>query len=135
VLYHLRDPVELIHNLAGATDNVYIWTHYYSREHLDKLPHMAHRFSEGSAAKHAGFRHTLYRYDYKDFLDTSRFAGGTEDFSNWLSRDDLLGALRHAGFTEIEIGEEEPGHANGPCIGLVARRPEPGAKRRLWPFG
>ncbi len=135
VLYHLRDPVELIHNLARATDTVYIWTLYYDRAQLDKLPHMTQRFAEGHEATHHGFRHTLYHYNYKDFLDTPRYAGGTEEFSHWLSLEDLLGAVRHAGFTEIQIGDHDPGHANGPCIGFVARRPPSPAKRRLWPFG
>jgi len=123
VVYHVRNPVELIHNLARAADRVFIWTHYFDPARLEAIEHMRHRFGGGShAAEHAGFRHTLHRYDYGDFLDTTRFAGGSEEYSHWLSRDDLLGALRHAGFAEITIGQEEPGHTNGPCISLVARK-------------
>lgn len=123
VVYHVRNPVELIHNIARAADRVYVWTHYFDKTRLDAIAHMRHRFAGGShAAEHAGFRHTLHRYDYGDFLDTTRFAGGSEEYSHWLSRDDLLGALRHAGLSEIAIGEEEPGHTNGPSISLVARR-------------
>jgi hypothetical protein len=122
VLYHVRQPVELIHNLARVTDRVFIWTQYYIRERVEAIEHMKHRFGEGHAAEHAGFRHTLYRYNYGDFLDTTRFAGGSEQYSHWLSRDDLLGALRHAGFTEIDVGEDDLAHANGPAITLVARK-------------
>lgn len=122
VLYHVRQPVELIHNLARTTDRVFIWTHYYVRERIAKIAHMAHRFSGSHAAEHAGFGHTAYRYEYGDFLNTTRFAGGSEQYSHWLSRDDLLGALRHAGFTGIQVGEEDLAHTNGPCISLVARR-------------
>ena len=123
ILYHLRNPVELIVNLARATDQVYLWTHYYDRDAIARLSTMAHRFVEPREHTHAGFRHTIHPYNYLDFLDTTRFAGGSEAFSHWLGREDLLGALRHAGFTQIEIGEEEPGHDNGPSISLVARRP------------
>jgi len=124
VLYHVRNPVELIANVARASDRVYLWTHYYVKERVAAIEHMAHRFPhEEKPFEHAGFRHTLHRYNYGDFLDTSRFAGGSEEYSHWLSRDDLIGALRHVGLTEIEIGKEEPGHTNGPSIGLVARRP------------
>jgi uncharacterized protein DUF1698 len=123
VLYHLRNPVELIHNLARVTDRVYIWTQYFIRERLAAIPHMAHRVGPSHEAEHAGFRHTLNRYNYGDFLDTTRFAGGSDQYSHWLSREDLLGALRHAGFTDIEIGEDDVGHTNGPSISLVARRP------------
>lgn len=123
VLYHVRHPVELIHNLARITGRVYIWTHYYDRERIARIEHMAHRIGEGVPAEYGGFRHTVYRYEYGDFLWTARFAGGSAEFSHWLSRDDLLGALRHAGFTDIRIGEEEPEHVNGPAISLVASRP------------
>jgi hypothetical protein len=34
-----------------------------------------------------------------------------------------LEPTRHAGFTEIEIGEDDPGHLNGPAISLVASKP------------
>jgi hypothetical protein len=124
VLYHMRNPVELLHNLAGVTDRVFIWTQYYVKERLAAIPHMAHRFGEQHEAEQAGFRHTLHRYDYGDFLNTTRFAGGSEQYSHWLSRDDLLAALRHAGLSEIEIGKEEVEHTNGPSISLVARRPK-----------
>lgn len=71
----------------------------------------------------AAFRHTRHPYFYGDFLDTPRFAGGTEEFSHWLSRDDLFGALRHAGLAEIVVGVDVLEHVNGPSISLVARRP------------
>ena len=123
VVYHVRNPVELIHNLARVTDRIFIWTHYFVRERLAAIPHMAHRVGASHEADYAGFRHTLNRYNYGDFLDTTRFAGGSEQYSHWLSRDDLLGALRHAGFTDITVGQEEIDHTNGPCINLVAKRP------------
>jgi hypothetical protein len=123
VIYHLRNPVELILNLAKVTDRVYVWTQYYIAERLAAIPHMKHRFRHSEAAEVGGFRHTLHRYEYGDFLDTTRFAGGSDDYSSWLSKDDLLGAFRHAGFTGITVGEDDLQHANGPCISFVARKP------------
>lgn len=122
VLYHLKDPVEMIHNLARFTDRVYIWTQYYIPERIAAIPHMKNRFPGNNPAEHAGFRYTAHRYEYGDFLDTTRFAGGSDEYSHWLSRDDLLGALRHAGFSDIEVGEDDMEHVNGPCISLVARK-------------
>ena len=122
VIYHLRRPVELIQNLACVTDRVYVWTHYHDAGRIGKIAHMKHRFGATEEAEQGGFSHTLHRYNYGDFLETTRFAGGSEQFSNWLSRDDLLGALRHAGFNHIDIGDEELEHTNGPCISLVAMR-------------
>lgn len=122
VIYHLKNPVEMIHNLARFTDRVYVWTQYFDRARIDAIPHMQRRFPGSHPAEHAGFRYIANRYEYGDFLDTTRFAGGSDEYSHWLTREDLLGALRHAGFTEIEIGEDDAGHVNGPCISLVARR-------------
>ncbi len=123
VIYHLRNPVELILNLAGVTDRVYVWTQYYIAERVAAIPHMKHRFRHSEAAEVGGFKHTLNRYEYGDFLDTTRFAGGSDNYSSWLSQADLLAAFRHAGFTEITVGEDDLNHANGPCISFVARKP------------
>jgi len=123
VIYHLKNPVELILNLAKVTDRVYVWTQYFIAERVAAIAHMKHRFRQSEPAEVGGFRHTLNRYEYGDFLDTARFAGGSDNYSSWLSKDDLLGALRHAGFTGITIGEDDLGHANGPCISLVAKKP------------
>jgi SAM-dependent methyltransferase len=123
VLYHMRDPVELLQNIARVTDRVFIWSHYYAAEPIEAIAHMRHRFGTHVDAERGGFRHTLHRYQYGDFLNTNRFSGGTEDYSNWLGREELLGALRHVGLSDIVIGEEEIEHVNGPCFSLVAKRP------------
>lgn len=123
VIYHLRNPVELILNLAGVTDRVYVWTQYFIAERVAAIAHMKHRFRRSEPAEVGGFRHTLNRYEYGDFLDTTRFAGGSDDYSSWLSREDLLGAFRHAGFTQIVVGEDDLEHTNGPCISFVAKKP------------
>jgi hypothetical protein len=123
VLYHLKNPVELIHNLARFTDQVYLWTQYYVRERIEAIVHQQARFREHHAAEYQGFRYTAHRYEYGDFLETTRFAGGSDEYCHWLERDDLLGAFRHAGFTDIQVGEDDLAHVNGPCISLVARKP------------
>lgn len=122
VLYHVGKPVELIHHIARVCDQMYLWTHYYDGERLRGNEHMAHRFAHSEPGEHEGFRYTGYRYDYGDFLRTRRFAGGTGEFAVWLDREDLLGALRHFGLTQIVIGEDQRDHVNGPAISLVASR-------------
>lgn len=122
VLYHMKDPVELIQNIARLTDRVYVWTQYYVAERIAAIPHMKNRFPGSHPADRDGFRYTAHRYEYGDFLDTTRFAGGSDEYSHWLGREDLLGALRHAGFGDIEIEADDVGHVNGPCISLIARK-------------
>jgi hypothetical protein len=126
VLYHVTRPIELIYNLARVANQVYLWTHYHDEERLRRNAHMAHRFRPGEAAEWGGFLFNAHRYEYGDFLREVTFAGGTERYSIWLSREDLLAALRFHGLTDIRIGEEDPDHVNGPAISLVASRPRKG---------
>lgn len=122
VLYHMKQPVELIHNLARVTDRVFIWTQYYIEDRIAKVPHTVKCMRGSHQAEYAGFRYTAHRYEYGEFLETTRFAGGSDMYSHWLERDHLLGALKHAGFGNIEIGEDDLEHSNGPCISLVASK-------------
>ena len=92
-------------------------------ERMTGIEHMASHFEAGRPAEHAGFKHTLYRHNYQEQLDSTRFAGGSAAYSSWLGRDDLFGALRHFGLSEIVVGKDEPDHVNGPSMSFVARRP------------
>jgi hypothetical protein len=59
---------------------------------------------------------------YGDSLHWSGFRGGGQPYSGWLSREDLLGAFQHFGFRNVRIGFDDPDHANGPSLALVATR-------------
>lgn len=122
VLYHMRNPAEVIEGIAAMADTVYIWTQYYIAEKVEVIPHIASKINPGQPAEHSGFKHLLHRYNYHEFLDTTRFAGGSQAHSNWLNREDLLACLQYFGFTHIRIGEDEPDHVNGPAITLVASK-------------
>ena len=122
VLYHMRDPVGLISLLSQHTDRLYIWTHYYDEEVIQGTPYLAVRYKEHTSAETGGFRYTLHRQDYLHSLSVSGFCGGSADFSNWLNREDLLGALRYFGFADIRIQHEMRDHPHGPCFDIVALR-------------
>lgn len=135
VLYHMRNPPELIQLISNTSDTVIIWTHYFDEEVLSKRTDLWPKFSPGESAEHAGFSHTLYHYEYLAALNWQGFCGGSAEFSNWMSREDILNCLRHFGFKNIEIGLENKEHPNGPCFTLVASRlattPEVGMVARL----
>ena len=69
-----------------------------------------------------GFPHTLHVHNYQAARYHPAFCGGPAAASRWLSRDALLGALRHVGFTDIEVGLDDPAHPNRPVLVLVARQ-------------
>lgn len=121
VLYHLCQPVEFLELLSRVTGTLYLWTHYYDEEIIRRNREIAFRFSPGVAASHGGFGHTLYRRNYGAGLFYKSSFGGQAGYSYWLSREDILGALKHFGFTEIETHFEERDHRHGPCFALLAR--------------
>jgi hypothetical protein len=120
VLYHVLQPVELLERIAAVSSRTFIWTHFYDEVRLAASPRTAHRVVEPAMAEYAGFRHRLYRYQYGKALEGAYFCGGSRPVANWLTRDDILAALRHFGFTRIEIGPEHLDHPNGPAFTLLA---------------
>jgi hypothetical protein len=122
VLYHLQQPLELLHLLAGTTDRLFLWTHYYDGEVIGRDPELARHFPGSSPAEHDGFPHTLHRYEYQEALQFKTFSGGGAPFAHWLSRDDILAYLERLGFAELRIGFDEPHHPHGPSFAVAARR-------------
>lgn len=120
VLYHMRDPISLIRQLSRHTSRVYMWTQYYDKAIMDSKPHLKVRYPSHQRAECDGFRYTQHRQDYQNSLSVAGYCGGNAEYSVWLSREDLLGGLRHFGFTDIRIANEMLDHPHGPCFDLVA---------------
>ena len=121
VLYHMRNPVELLSLLASRTNRLYLWTHYFDPL-IAKDPNLRHKFPSRAPADVNGFAHTLYRQEYQVSLNHAGFCGGSEDYSHWLSRADLLNCLTYLGFTDVRVAHEQPDHPHGPCLSVVATK-------------
>ena len=121
VLYHVQNPVELIALIAARAELLFIWTHYYDEANVPTRGGRP-RVIPAEPAEYRGFAHRRYRYRYGLSLLWRGFCGGSAPFAHWLTREDLLGALEHFGWTSIRIGFDEPQHPNGPALALVARR-------------
>jgi hypothetical protein len=119
ILYHMVEPVRLLELISRRARRVFLWTHVYD-ETIAGTP-LAKRMGPPEPAEHAGFRHRVHRHSYGLAPHLGGFWGGTRRYSNWLTKDDLIGALRHFGWDGIEIGFEEQ-HAHGPALALVATR-------------
>jgi hypothetical protein len=83
---------------------------------------LAHHFKSSSLADHGGFKHRLHRQHYQSRLGNPGFMGGSEHYSHWLTREDLLGALRFFGFNKIEVQFDTQYGPAGPNISLFASR-------------
>lgn len=124
VLYHMVDPVELIALTAERGRRLALWTQYYDAERIAQLPALFRRHFAGEpqAAVTRGFAHARQRFDYGVGRRLVGFYGGNQRHSNWLTRDDLMGALEHFGWREIEVGFERTAHPHGPSLALTAVR-------------
>ena len=124
VLYHMVDPVELIALMAERGRRLALWTQYHDAERIARLPSRLRRHfaGAGTAALTRGFAHTHHRFDYGLGRRLVGFYGGNQPHANWLSREDLLGALEHFGWRDVEIGFDLPDHPHGPSLSLTAVR-------------
>jgi hypothetical protein len=119
VLYHMKDPVKLIYLISQVCSKVMIWTHYYDQSLIQNNPNISNeKFSDALEVNYQGFKHVLHRYHYNDALNWSGFCGGSDKFSMWMSKNDILSCLNYFGFKKLEIGFDHTMHPNGPsfCI-------------------
>lgn len=123
VLYHMRDPVQLIALLARRCGgSLFLWTHYYDRELIAANPALAAKHTGSFRGRHDGFEYVLSRYEYRAALDWGGFCGGSAPYAHWMSRPDILKCLEHFGFGDIRINFDHVCHPNGPALALIAKR-------------
>lgn len=122
VLYHMSSPIELISLIAKSASKMVLWTHYYDPEICMKSAFLKKRFSKTTTDTFQSFEHTLYQYSYGSARTWNKFCGGPEAITRWLSRQDILDACRHFGFTDVQIAHENRDNPNGPSFTIVARK-------------
>ena len=121
VLYHMSDPIQLLADMARVSDRLFLWTHYFDKGLIEANGAIGpDRFHPPASGVTAGFPHQFYRFNYGAWAQKKGFCGGMAETSCWLSRDTILSALKHFGFTKIEIAHDQPNHPNGPSFALVA---------------
>jgi len=123
VLYHMRNPVELIAQVAKCAPKMFMWTHYYDSEICKNNLGLKYNLKTSKINDHQGFKHTLYQHQY-GFTGGKKFFGGPAAYSNWLSREDILEACKHFGFNRIDIAKEfdSPDHIHGPAFAFFASK-------------
>lgn len=122
VLYHQGDPVEFLRLVCSRCDNVFIWTHCYHAEAFARMPEVTKLFApEAEERDVAGFRHKVYRRSYAEGRQWKGFCGGSALDACWMSREDIVGALKHFGFS-VKGLVEEFNNPNGPALLIAATR-------------
>jgi hypothetical protein len=120
ILYHLTNPVELLELLARRCDALFLWTVFYDPEFIAKNPVPGAKFSEALQMEHAGFKHTVHRFNYGPSLDWKGFCGGGDVYSYWMEKNEILAALRQFGFRDFRT-EEHP-NIHGSALMVAARK-------------
>lgn len=123
VLYHMTDPVRLLLGIAGTTDAIGLWTHYFDKDVLGAKRDVPGKFSFEPRHITTPRGRTVRYYDqaYLKALDWGGFCGGSAPESVWMARDEILDVLGDAGF-DCETGIEDIDHPNGPAFCVFARR-------------
>jgi hypothetical protein len=121
VLYHLKNPVELIALLAQKCQALFLWTQYYDAQICRTFPFKS-KFLAPYTSEVQGFKHTLYPFKYGASRFWSTFIGGPARTSCWLSRQEILDGLHYFGFHQIQIHFDDLNSTHGPCFSLVAKK-------------
>lgn len=93
VLYHMRDPLQLLELLTARADDIVLWTHVYDEQVIRSRPELSVKFTHTNQLTWRGQQWTLHRQDYQAALTRAGFCGGPAEWSCWLTRDDLFTAL------------------------------------------
>jgi hypothetical protein len=120
-LYHLIEPVEVIALLARCCRSVFVWTTIYDESIFVKHPDLVPTFGPAQTHDFGGFSHVLYPHYYGEGLDYRKFLGGGQPTCCWMRGADVVGALRHFGFTSVISHEED--NPWGKAVAAVAVKP------------
>ena len=123
VLYHMRDPLRLLANLSSISDRLFIWSHYFEPDLNKWNPALKPVLDSGKwqlnaieTVCEAGVNVRLVRQMYGDSLGWTGFCGGSDIYSKWIFREDLLEYLKALNFLKISIAFDHAQHQNGPAF-------------------
>jgi hypothetical protein len=123
ILYHMRDPVQLLQSISTHTDALMIWTHYFD-DHAMPIsdPRRVPFSGEVRRRDFRGLSVNLHERSYFAAEKDQKFCGGLQDKHYWMERSDIVAVLERCGFNDIRFAHDEPGHPFGPAVALFARR-------------
>lgn len=122
VLYHQRNPAELLALICRRAEAVILWTHYYDAALIRKLPRTNARFPHVSEQEYEGFKYRAYRQEYLHSVKVPGFCGAGSSYSHWMERTAILECLHAFGMANINVAFENPAGENGPSFNIAATR-------------
>lgn len=124
VLYHMADPLQLLQALAERTDTLFLWTHVIDDT---AMPQGDARRGLVAGVENITWRGRALRYHRRVPYGPGQqqdpvFCGGIAHAPAWMERDALLQVLGALGFDDVRVAHEQPDHAGGPSLSILARR-------------
>lgn len=129
VLYHMKDPIALLNAISKTTDNLFIWTHYFEPD-LSKWNASLSLLFEAKKWEYEkpitqqfdSLNIRMVKQHYGDAIGWNGFCGGSDVYSNWIYREDLIALLRKLGFSRIDVEFDDVKHQNGPAFCLLCQK-------------
>jgi len=118
VLYHSKNPSDLLHNICKSSDKLILWTHYYDETIISENPMLHSRFAKPIVESYKGIEIKSYPYSYYSETSKDAFCGGLNSGSQWLERRSLESILERNDF-DLTTGFDHPHHPNGPAIAYL----------------
>jgi hypothetical protein len=113
VLYHQKNPSQLIHDLAKITDNVMVWSQVASATSPSDIE---------SSVSANGYTYWGKINNYGgQRLTSESYCGGLEPEAFWMYPEAMRRCFREAGFIKIIEEKCEP-NINGDCLLFVAKK-------------
>jgi len=129
ILYHLKQPVDFIYKISPATKRLFIWTHCFEPDLSLWNTSLQTLLREGkwdykniTTKNIGGHQYRLVKQSYGVAIDWNGFCGGTDTFSHWIYKQDLLNLLKWNGFGKIEVAFDAVDHPNGPSFCLYCEK-------------
>ena len=119
VLYHMTDPLELLHLIGAKSRATYLWTHYIPDDEAAITGEWCKSIAREDRI-FAGKPIAHYSWTYGSLVKSAAFCGGIHSHAFRLRRTDILHALRDAGFSNVEVAFEDHEHIAGPCFSIAA---------------
>ena len=122
VLYHMENPIKLLKLMSKSAEKILIWTQYFDEKIVMARADGAKKFTKQMTGDYEGFAYQYSTQSYHEAVGWGGFCGGPMPQSKWLTRESIIGALKHYGFTDIQIGFDQPDHPNGPAFAICAKK-------------
>jgi len=129
VLYHMKDPLQLLRKIGDSANSIFLWTHYFEPDFTKWDPKLLSNLEAGkwdyknpNIVEVNGYSVTLVKQIYGESLNWSGFCGGIDVYSNWIFRDDIIWFIKQLGFNNVKVSFDTQTHPNGPAFCLLAER-------------